>query len=317
MQKLIWIVVLLFPSYIFSQTSNEKKSAFFGQYRTHYTNTYNRGKLKDFRALAAGGKLKYQYNFNKKLQFGAALYNSSNLNIQDLTIPDPITGGLSRYEEGLYDRLNLNNDVVTLLGELYISYTLPKHKFKLGRMKINTPLINPQDGRMIPTLVQGVSYTYKVNKTNVFQAMFLNQIAPRSTGKFFGIGESIGTYPSGRNKFGQPSQYSGNTNSQYVALFNYYTHITNKISVDFWNQYIDNVSNTFYIKPTIRLKDKWNIQMEWLHQNKVGNGGNSIDSLRYFENSSSDIIGLENGGRKTFLVFRNENEMKDLEIIIH
>ena len=69
-------------------------------------------------------------------------------------------------------------------------------------MKINTPLINPEDGRMIPTLVQGLWYKHKTATQNFFQFGILNQIAPRSTGEFFGIGESIGTYNVGRNIYG-------------------------------------------------------------------------------------------------------------------
>ncbi len=118
--------------------------------------TVNNGNLKDFYALASGGKIKYQYSFHDKLELGAAVYNTTNLGLQDLTLADPTTGRLSRYEEGLFNRLDLANDAVFLLGELYAKFKIPKHEFTLGRMKVNSPLLNPQDGRMIPTLVQGL-----------------------------------------------------------------------------------------------------------------------------------------------------------------
>ncbi|HAF76892.1 MAG TPA: hypothetical protein DCG42_06175, partial [Maribacter sp.] len=78
----------------------KKKGTLSGQWRTYYMMTSNKGELKDFNALATGGKLKYQYNLLENLEIGAALYNSTNLGLQDLTIPDVTTGRISRYEEG-------------------------------------------------------------------------------------------------------------------------------------------------------------------------------------------------------------------------
>jgi hypothetical protein len=256
-------------------------------------NTLNKGGLKDFRALATGGKIKYQFKFNNHFQLGAALYNTTNLGIQDLQEPDATTGRISRYEEGLFDRLDLANESVFLLGELYASYTFKKNTFKLGRIKINTPLINPQDGRMIPTLVQGFWYKYEIKKGSIVQLGVLNQIAPRSTGKFFGIGESIGTYPVGRNASGQPSQYFGNTVSDYIILLNSNLKITDKLQLNLWNQFVDNIANNFYLKPTFNWTKNFSIAMEWLHQNKIGDGGNAIESLRYFDNNSADILGIK------------------------
>ncbi len=271
---------------------NQKKGKWSGQWRTFFMSTFNKGDLKDFYALASGGKIKYQYSFNNRLEFGAAVYNSTNLGLQDLTLPDPTTGRLSRYEEGLFDLLDLKNDAVFLLGELYINYRMPKHEFALGRMKINSPLVNPEDGRMIPTLTQGFRYQYRSTKSDIVQFGVFNQIAPRSTGRFYGIGESIGTYPVGRNPAGQTSGYAWNTHSDYLVLFNTELKVTESVQLNFWNLFVDNVSNSAYLKPTMRLNQKLDVEMEWLHQNKVGDGGNAIDSLRYFTSNTSDILGI-------------------------
>ncbi len=288
-------IALLIPLFVVSQESDSTKAkgTFSGQWRTYYMKTLNKGSLEDFQALATGGKIKYQFKFNEGIELGAALYNTTNLGIQDLQEPYSSTGRVSRYEEGLFNRLDLANDAVFLLGELYASYSFQNHGFKLGRMEINTPLINPQDGRMIPTLVQGLWYKLKGQKANLLQLGLLNQIAPRSTGEFFGIGESIGTYPVGRSASGQPSQYFGNTDSDYIVLLNSSVTITNKLQVNLWNQFVDNISNTFYLKPTFKWNQRLNIAMEWLHQNKIGDGGNANETLRYFNNNSADILGLK------------------------
>ncbi|MGO4919531.1 OprD family outer membrane porin [Maribacter spongiicola] len=292
--RLIYLFVFCLPIFSMAQDSIElkKRGKLSGQWRTYYMMTSNKGELKDFNSLATGGKLKYQYNLIENLEIGAALYNATNLGIQDLTIPDGTTGRLSRYEEGLFDRLDLENDAVFLFGELYAKYHLDQHSFTLGRMKINTPLINPEDGRMIPTLVQGFWYKYNKQKTS-FQFGILNEIAPRSTGKFYGIGESIGTYPVGRNNFGTASQYADNTASDYILMANVDFEVTDDFNVRIWNQYVDNIFNSFYIKPAYKISASLMLEGEWLHQNKMGEGGSGIDSLRYFNQKSSDVLGMK------------------------
>jgi hypothetical protein len=271
----------------------KNKGTLSGQWRTYYMGTVNKDDLKDYNALATGGKLKYQYKLLKNLQLGAAIYNSTNLGLQDLTVPDAATEKLSRYEEGLFDRQNLSNDAIFLLGELYLDYKLKKHQFTLGRMKINTPLINPEDGRMIPTLVQGLWYKHKTLKQHTFQFGVLNQIAPRSTGEFYEIGESVGTYPVGRNKYGQAAKYFGKTTSDFIVLLNTDIKLTSDFQVGIWNYYTDNISNSLYMKPELKLNTFLSIAGEWLHQNKAGYGGNEMDSLRYFNQNTSDVLGLK------------------------
>ncbi|WP_324026248.1 OprD family outer membrane porin [Maribacter sp. BPC-D8] len=292
--RLVYLFIFCLPIFSMAQdtVAVKKKGTLSGQWRTYYMMTSNKGELKDFNALATGGKLKYQYNLLKNLEVGAALYNATNLGLQDLTIPDATTGRISRYEEGLFDRLDLENDAVFLLGELYAKYHLAQHSFTLGRMKINTPLINPEDGRMIPTLVQGFWYNFSAEKTK-FQLGVLNEIAPRSTGEFYGIGESIGTYPVGRNIYGNASAYADNTESDYVLMANAEFKLSKEFNVKVWNQYVDNVFNSVYIKPKLEVSKSIILEGEWLHQNKVGDGGSGIDSLRYYNQNSSDILGLK------------------------
>lgn len=291
------LIILAFfsPTALISQELEEdkKRSILSGQLRSYYMNTFNKGSLKDFKALAIGGKLKYQFIPNENLNFGIAVYNSTNLGLQNLTIPDMQTGKLSRYEEGLFDRLNLENKAIFLIGELYANYKIQQHEFSLGRMKIKSPFVNPEDGRMIPSLFQGFLYKYKPNKKTNVQGGIFNAVAPRSTGEFYGIGESIGTYATGRDWSGNPAQYANNTDSDFLFIANADIKITESLSFETWNYFIENVSNSFYLKPKLDINENVDLEMEWLHQNRIGDGGNSIDSLRYFQANSSDILGLK------------------------
>lgn len=276
----------------------EGKAHLGGQWRNYYMATINHGGLTDYTALATGGYLKFTYSW-RRWSLGAALYNTTHLGGMDLTQPDPATGRISRYEAGLFDGLDLANDAVFLLGEAYLAFNLPAHRFKLGRMKINSPLINPQDGRMIPTLVQGFWYEFQPEKAIRLQLGVLNEIAPRSTGEFFGIGESIGTYPAGRSPEGVPNGYPGQTNSDVIAILNAQVHLSEKWQLHVWDYLVDNVSNSLYINPRYTLSPALQVEAEWLHQDRVGQGGNALDSLRYFYQRNSDILGMRISYRKS------------------
>lgn len=255
--------------------------------------TANQGNIKNFEALGSGGNLKSSLTINDSWEISAALYTSVNSGIQDLEIPDPITGRLSRYEEGLFDRQNLDDPLVALLGEAYIGYSRSSNSLKIGRFKLISPQINPQDGRMIPTLVQGLWFKHKGTGKRKVELGILNRIAPRSTGTFQGIGESIGAYPSGRDIGGLPSKYPGNTESGFVAIGNIDWQFTPNFLISTWDYHTDNVSNTLYMKALWDINSKWGWDWEWLHQEKVGNGGNSDPSLRYFNQQRADILGLQ------------------------
>lgn len=264
-----------------------------GQWRTYYLSTYNKEDLKDYNAIATGGKLKYTYKVNKNFTLGAAVYTTYNFNIQDLTAPDSSTGKISRYEAGLFGLNDLNQRLLGIPGELFVSYKVNSHDFTLGRMKLVTPFFNPQDGRMIPTLAQGFWYKFSGKNINS-QLGILNEIGPRSTTKFFTIGNSIGHYPQGRQENGKPSQYYANTDSEFLGIFNFSTNKEKTVSFQLWNFYAENLFNTLYIRPELKLpKNGPILAFEWLRQDRVGHGGNSIDSLRYFTSMKSNIVGVQ------------------------
>lgn len=273
-------------------TKNSNLGKLSGQVRSFYLHTSNKGDLKDFDALATGGHLKYQNTFAENWEFGVALYTTANMGLEDLREPDARTGKTSRYEEGLFNRLNLDQRVTAILGELYVGYQKEQHHFRLGRMKYHSPLVNGQDGRMIPSLFQGIQYQFHSENTRIGLALF-NEVAPRSTGEFFGIGESIGTYAVGRSQSGKPAAYAGQTEADFLFITHLEQSISKNLNLKAWNYFTENVSNSIYLKPEWQLSGKFGIHAEYLHQSRVGNGGNAVDSLRYFQDQNSDLIGLQ------------------------
>jgi len=296
--KSIYITVLLCLTAFISYSQEQKKDSVYlgelsGQWRTYFLSTFNEGDLKDFYALATGGELTYEFEFGEYFKFGTELLASYNFGIQDLTIPDPVTGRLSRYESGLFNIEDLSKSLVIFPRELFFEINSPEHQFKIGRIKFISPFINPQDGRMIPTLEQGFIYKF-IQPEYTVQFGGFNGIAPRSTAGFFHVGETIGKYPVGRQLNGEISQYEGNTESEYILFVNTDFKLNESLKTEVWNYYVDNIFNTFYLKPVYTFEDgTTSIAAEWLHQSKVGNGGNTIDSLRYFSDNSSNILGIQ------------------------
>ncbi len=297
MKRGIWIgIIMLWALHgaLAQEAPINKKGKVNGEWRTFYLHTFNKDDLKDFYAIGTGGHIGYTYTFTQRWKAGARLYTSLNTNIQDLSIPDATTGRFTRYEIGLFDVTDVDNKFIVLPGELFLTYTANHHAVTIGRMKRATPFLNPQDGRMIPTLVEGLWYQYKPSdKVNV-QAGLLNRISPRGTRKFYRIGQSIGTFSGGRDTNGRPSQYPGNTNSDFIFITGITTAISPVAQLAAWNTYVDNVFNTIYLRPEFDLiGEKLTLSLEWAHQRKVGNGGNSIDSLSYFTAKYANLIGAQ------------------------
>ena len=291
-------LILVFLPFLVGAQSDTLQSGgkFSGQWRTHFMSTLNKGELKDFSALATGGKLKYQYHFGQHLEVGAAFYSSFNLGISDISATDPVTGKTSRYEAGLFNLQDLTQKEIVLLGEAYLKFKLRYHEVTMGRMKVETHLLNSQDGRMIPNLEQGVWYTQKPNEKLAFGLGIFNKIAPRSTDRFYGIGGSIGTYPVGRNPDGNPSGYSGNTSSDFLAVGNIRWNPTKSVLLKISDYWVDNVFHTLYVEPAYDFdigNKKLNLSTQWIHQDRLNEGGNADPSKRYFSDQAANVYGLQ------------------------
>ncbi|MCA6078802.1 OprD family outer membrane porin [Fulvivirga sedimenti] len=272
-----------------------------GEWRTFYMATVNKDSLKDFQALATGGYIRYAYHIRDRFEIAGGLYTSFNLNIQDLEVPDPATGRPSRYESGLFDVNDLGDRSVFIIGELYGVYSWKNGHIKAGRMKTKTPFVNGQDGRMIPTFVQGAYFYHKPVPQLDYTIGIYNEIGPRSTGKFFGIGESIGQYPAGRNPDGSPSRYKDNTQSDFMIMSDVNWRPATNFRVRLVDYHIDNTFHSFYLNPafTWKIKDRtFTAQAEWVHEDRVGNGGNENPDLQYFTDKSANVLGFELSTRK-------------------
>ena len=316
-----FFIFFILPILSFSQTDTNsilnafKQGVTSGYFRAYGMTTDNASNYKDFGAVAVGGKLKYETAKWNRFSIGAAMYVSANTGLTDMTERDETTQRLSRYELGLFNNLDPAQREIVLLGEAYLKYSSKKSELTMGRMLLKTPFLNPQDGRMIPTLEQGIWFKNQSLKHYTFQAGVLNAIAPRSTNRFFSIEHSMGTYPVGRNPTGAASGYQGNTNTDFMAIGSVkgkYKHVEWQA----WNYYLDNVFNTGYLlvkgDKELNANYQWLWGAQYIRQDKVGNGGNDRAELSYFDQSNSNVYGLQTGlKRKGYQLMFSGNHVDD------
>ncbi len=253
-------------------------------FRTFWMSTTYPDDFRDDYALGAslniGGKLVYE-----GFQLHAGYRVFGNLVSSDIWERDPESGRFNRYETGLFDLLNPGDDFFGKLEILNVSYKTDKWGVQIGRFGINTSWINPQDGRLSPTGVEGGNVWFAPNSAWRISAWFINRMSVRGTSQWLGIGESIGVYPKGRDEFGNPSAYFGNTDSDFISIFEI-SRTTEKLGKVHFNQTLtQNIFNTI----TLDWQKSWEVKegailtggIQAGFQHGIGTGGAERDDLRY------------------------------------
>jgi hypothetical protein len=272
-----------------------------GQIRHFWMSTVNQGALKDYAAAAIGGKIGLQSGNYKGFSAAAYLYSSFNLGITDLSDPDPTTGRLARYDLGLFDIHDPNKRFLYLLGEAYLQYADQQHQLRIGRMLYKTPMFNPQDGRMIPTLGEGLWYQNSSLKKWKLTTAYIQSVAVRSTSGWHSVENSLGLYPEGRNPSGTAGNYRGNTSSSGIFIQGVNFDNQRFLQAKAWNYTVTNVFNAFYAD--FQLKKKWSAQKsarleaQYIWEVPLNNGGNPDPALAYFNPGFRTHV---LGGRSTY-----------------
>lgn len=258
-----------------------------GHFRYFNMYTNNQKDLTDYYANAAGGGLRFETAKFHNFQFAISGFYTFDIGSSDMTKPDPQTGQSNRYEIGLFDIIDGSNKKdIDRLEEFYVKYNYEKSLLKFGRQLLNTPFINLQDGRMRPTAVEGVWAEINEFKNIRIEGGWLYSISPRSTIKWFNIGETIGIYPSGLNTNGIPSDYAGQINSRGIALAGVHYNISRDFKIQSWNMYTENVFNSTMLQTDFSLPLKNNskllIAAQLIRQDAVNHGGNPDQRHTYF-----------------------------------
>ncbi len=271
--------------------SAQESGELSGLFRTRYMRTDNRGDLTNYSVWVSFGYLKYEHKFNDWLSLGAQGNGLVNFGIDNITKRDPLTGAGPIYEGNLWNQNRMEGGHEFALPQLYATLNFDKHKITLGRFLRDTPAINAEVWPF-PNALQGIWYEFDPNEKLKVQFGGIHQIAPRFTGRFEGIGESIGQVGTGVGVDGNPSGYPGNVDADFLAIANVNVEISEKLSLDVWNYFADNISNSLLIEPTLKFDEGFNLKTILIYQRRVGDGGNANPSLRYFSSSSATYYGL-------------------------
>lgn len=262
-----------------------------GRFRQYTMFTINDGALSDYHAQAFGGSLGFSSRRYKNFQFRMSGAYTFDLWSADLTGNDPISGQPNRYEVGLFDVTNVRGDnQVAFLQTFQLNYERNAGRTRIifGKQDINTPFINPQDGRMHPGMVEGLWGIHRTTQGVRYEGGYLYRVLPRSTANWYGIGESIGLYPVGRDVEGRPSLYAGNTRTAGIFAGSASVPLVGKWRITAWDVFAENIFNTgmLHLERGTR-EDKWMWGAMAIRQDRVNNGGNAVDSLAYFQHAAS------------------------------
>jgi hypothetical protein len=229
-------------------------------------------------SLNLGGEISYHQYW--KIQLGYRFFG--NLWSSDLNELDPLSGQANRYESGLFDLLNPKNRFFGKIETLSVSYSQNQWGITVGRMGIDSDWVNLQDGRLAPNAIEGINIRFE--SKNQFKVEFwgIGKMSIRGTSQWLSVGESIGVFPVGRDVFGKPSQYFGNTQSKWVSIMDIsksWENFEARASVTS----VQNISNTFWIRGEHRFakNSSWLFGAQFGFQHGWGEGGNPDLQLAY------------------------------------
>lgn len=276
-----------------------------GNARVFWMNTNNRSGLQDYYALASGVGISYHTGrIARHLELGASGFFSINVLSSDLLAPDPRTGRGSRYEVGLFNLLNLgSHQVLSRPEQLYARYYMGQSsQVTVGRQLPASPFVNPEDGRMTPTLTEGLVLDWQEWKHFRLRAEYLVGVSPRSTVKWFGVGESMGILPGGVNTAGKPSQYVGNLSANKLLMLGL-TRQKGPLTVQFWETYVPTIFHTAFlqtdwVQPLSRSR-QWRLGGQLTRQWALGAGGNGNPALTYIDPGARSLVVSAQAGYQT------------------
>ncbi|MES2519399.1 MAG: hypothetical protein V4585_14900 [Bacteroidota bacterium] len=271
------------------------KGKFYGQARLVSIFTDNQSGLSDYNATALGLGFGYRSDVYKGFQMEIGGFVTQNISSSDFTIADPVTKAIDRYEVGLYDLADVSRKNLLLrLQTLFLKYQFKKSSVLVGNYIPKNLFLNAQDGRMSPTIVQGIAFDLRPNKKIQVKLDWILGVSPRSTTHWYSVENSVGYYPLGVNVNGTKSQYFGNITSAGIGILDIYYTPNPAVQVLVGNILAENMFNTAYLKTefTHKIDNSHRLMIGALlvRQNALENGGNADPLKTYFPTQNQSLI---------------------------
>lgn len=134
--------------------------------RTFYFNrSFDKPNTPDTEALTVGGIMKYESGkIGNNTKLGFAYYGSHRL----LDLIDRDKGGGTSI-------LQSSTDDIAFLGEAYIDFSNGANQLKIGRQKLNGPLMNNHDLRMLPSTYEAIVFRNKGLANTTLEAGYVKR----------------------------------------------------------------------------------------------------------------------------------------------
>ncbi|WP_111672285.1 hypothetical protein [Algoriphagus litoralis] len=314
-QRIILSILFILVSFFQGFSQDEEQKIIVRpdlHFRTFWMNTNYPGQ--DFKedyalgmSLNLGALISYQSHW--KLKFGYRSFG--NVTSSEIWLPDPTSGQANRYETGLFDLLDTRDRFFGKLETLSLEYSTAKVGIKAGRMGINTDWINAQDGRLSPTVVEGLHVWFTPHSHWRFSVWGIGRMSIRGSSAWLDVGSTVGIYPAGRAVSGKPAEYFGNTASDWLSIWEVERKLGEDAKIHFSNTIAQNLFSTYWLS----LEENPQLKSSTLilgfqagFQHGLGEGGNENVDLKYKEPDDKNFalsgrVGWKNSRWTTHLNF--------------
>jgi outer membrane porin, OprD family len=262
-----------------------KRGELDGRFRLYNMMTINDGAPADYHAVAFGGTLGFTSQRWHGTRFKLSGGYTFDLATSDLTELDPVTGSANRYEIGLYDVNDpRHTNDLAYLHEFQLDWSSRNERTQvvLGKQELNTPFLNPQDGRMHPSLFEGVWGQHRTTHGTALQGGWLYRVAPRGASEWYTVAESMSVFPVGRNVYGEGAQHGEHVESAGIFAASIKQKVHRSASITAWNVHTENVFNSALMQLDAGSKDaRWSASAMAIRQDASHYRGTANDSLVY------------------------------------
>jgi hypothetical protein len=267
----------------------EKKVVFEPElsFRSFWMNTsYRNESFRGDHALGLTSLMGGKLILSKKWEVNAGYRVFANALSSDFWVPDPVTGQSNRYESGLFNVLDPQDRFFGRLELLSLAFSQPTFGFKVGRMGIQSDWVNAQDGRLSPTVVEGVHAWFAPATNWKLSGWAINRMNVRGSKDWLSVEETIGLFPQGRSPYGKAAAYLGNTTSPWLGILELEGKLKEGKSLRFSQTYAANLFATYWAtfeKTSKKSLGTFTSGIQAGMQHGLGDGGN-VDPLKRYKN---------------------------------
>lgn len=285
----VLLVILPLVSLVFTQAAaqEEKKLAFQPEanFRSFWMQTsYAEQALKSDHALGMTAYLGGKWTVRKNWELRVGYRAFGNVASSSIWENDPLTGQPNRYEAGLFDLLAPKDRIFGRLETFSLGYSKPKFGVKLGKMGIQSDWVNAQDGRLSPTVVEGVHGWFAPNSFWKVNVWGIHRLNIRGSKDWLPVGQTLGIFPQGRTVAGKAASYFGHTDSNWIGIWELERSFAGGGKFKFTQTVADNlfaIYGSSFEQVKLKASGTWSYGLQAGLQHGIGEGGNADESKRY------------------------------------